>query len=96
MLFIYSHQSKLKVKQNHQRGIIIMKLLEKMTYVECFMIIMATWFMFISYSHGANVAAAPGTNGLDTAWYDARAAYYGDIHGGGTERKLKLLICCRI
>ncbi|CAD5333457.1 unnamed protein product [Arabidopsis thaliana] len=35
--------------------------------------------------HGANVAAAPGTNGLDTAWYDARAAYYGDIHGGGTE-----------
>ncbi|XP_020873007.1 expansin-A21 [Arabidopsis lyrata subsp. lyrata] len=72
-----------------------MKLLEKMTYVECFMIIMATWFMFISYGHGADVAeppmiddvaASPGTNGLDTAWYDARATYYGDIHGIGTEQ----------
>lgn len=76
-----------------------MKLLGKMIYVECFMIIMATWFVSMSYGHRAmmvsDVAEAPviddvvgsPTNGLDTSWYDARATFYGDIHGGETQRK---------
>ncbi|CAH8277508.1 unnamed protein product [Arabidopsis lyrata] len=75
-----------------------MKLLGKMIYVECFMIIMATWFVSMSYGHRAmmvsDVAEAPviddvvgsPTNGLDTSWYDARATFYGDIHGGETQQ----------
>ena len=74
-----------------------MKLLEQMVYVECFMIIMATLLVSMSYGHRAminDVAEAPvidnvgsPTNGLDSSWYDARATFYGDIHGGETQRK---------
>jgi len=79
-----------------------MKLLEEMIYVEFLMIIMAIWVVPMSYGHGAmignaveapDVAEAPGINdpskALDTNWYDARATFYGDIHGGDTQRKIK-------
>ncbi|CAA0406282.1 putative expansin-A26 [Arabidopsis thaliana] len=76
-----------------------MKLLEKMIYVEFLMIIMAMWVVPMSYGHGAmignaveapDVAEAPGINdpskALDPNWYDARATFYGDIHGGDTQQ----------
>ncbi|XP_010450828.1 PREDICTED: expansin-A25-like [Camelina sativa] len=64
-----------------------MKLSEKIIYVECFMIITVTWFVSMSHGQINDVAEAPGipTNGLDTNWYDARATFYGDIHGGDTQ-----------
>ncbi|EOA15764.1 hypothetical protein CARUB_v10006902mg [Capsella rubella] len=48
---------------------------------------MVTWFVSMSHGENGKVAEAPlgnPTNGLDTSWYDARATFYGDIHGGGT------------
>ncbi|XP_006405650.2 putative expansin-A26 [Eutrema salsugineum] len=71
-----------------------MKLLEIMICTNVLLITMAIWFVPISYGHGAeapmvgDVANSPGsgTNGLDPTWYDARATFYGDIHGGGTQQ----------
>ncbi|KAL1193338.1 Expansin-A25 [Cardamine amara subsp. amara] len=69
-----------------------MKLLEKMIYVEFFMLVMAIWIVPMSYGHGSmigDVAEAPVSDdngGLDTAWYDAHATFYGDIHGSETEK----------
>ncbi|KAL1193339.1 Expansin-A22 [Cardamine amara subsp. amara] len=69
-----------------------MKLLEKMMYVEFFMIVMAISVVPMSYGHVSridDVTEAPGSDdngGLDTAWYTARATFYGDIHGGETQQ----------
>ncbi|XP_010435827.2 PREDICTED: expansin-A22 [Camelina sativa] len=74
-----------------------MKLSEKLIYVEFLMIIMAMWVVPIamSYGHVAEVpetAEAPEISGsargrsFDTNWYDARATFYGDIHGGDTQQ----------
>ncbi|KAG7611203.1 Expansin cellulose-binding-like domain superfamily [Arabidopsis suecica] len=59
------------------------------------MMIMATLLVSMSYGHRAminDVAEAPvfddvvSPNGLDSSWYDARATFYGDIHGGETQQ----------
>ncbi|CAA7055470.1 unnamed protein product [Microthlaspi erraticum] len=56
---------------------------------------MAIWVVPLSYGHVADspmsgdvpkVPSNGATNGLDTAWYDAHATFYGDIHGGETEQ----------
>lgn len=79
-----------------------MKLIEKMIYVEFIMIVMAIWVVPMSYGHGSmigDVAEVPvnGNNGgLDTTWNDAHATFYGDIHGGETQRKLKYYFLFRI
>ncbi|EOA19094.1 hypothetical protein CARUB_v10007762mg [Capsella rubella] len=61
-----------------------------MIYVECFMLIMVTCFVSMSLGDIGDVAEAPmighDSNGLDTSWYDARATFYGDVHGVGTQQ----------
>ncbi|ESQ47098.1 hypothetical protein EUTSA_v10028214mg [Eutrema salsugineum] len=46
---------------------------------------MAIWVVPMIYGDVAEPRSGGGTKELDTAWYDARATFYGDIHGGGTQ-----------
>lgn len=69
--------------------------LEKMMYVKVLTIVIAIWFVPMTYSYGAeapagNVAEAPGTDTFNNGWYDARATFYGDINGRGTESKFSV------
>ncbi|CAH8355405.1 unnamed protein product [Eruca vesicaria subsp. sativa] len=69
-----------------------------MMYVKVLMMVIAIWFVPMSYSNGAEAptgdgaeaptgdgAEAPGTDAFNNGWYDARATFYGDINGGGTQ-----------
>ena len=68
---------------------------EKMMYVKVLMMVIAIWFVPMTYSNGAeapagDVAEAPGTDTFNNDWYDARATFYGDIHGGDTQSKFSI------
>lgn len=77
--------------------------LEKMMYVKVLMMVIAICFVPITYSNRAeapagdvaeapagDVAEAPGTDAFNNGWYDARATFYGDIHGGETQSKFSV------
>lgn len=76
-----------------------MKLLEPMMFTKVLMIIVAIWFAPMIYGQEAeapataDVADAPATDSFKNGgWYeDARATYYGDIHGEETRRKFLVI-----
>ncbi|CAN7038533.1 unnamed protein product [Brassica rapa subsp. trilocularis] len=65
---------------------------KKMMYVKVLMMVIAIWFVPMTYSNGAkapagDVAEAPGADAFNNDRYDARSTFYGDIHGGDTLKK---------
>ncbi|CAN8272022.1 unnamed protein product [Cochlearia groenlandica] len=68
-----------------------MNIFEKMLYTNVLLLVIAICVVPMSHAQEADAPAPSayephGTDALDTNWYDARATFYGDIHGAETQQ----------